>query len=198
MVKTGERSLTMKNKNKKDPYPEYDGFFMKINTIKEQIDDFYKCHYIEVYDKQKASVGQGKIINLWNLKGQTAPFKKTHYLAFASYYGGKVGLASIWDIEHEKDPVGYNDQVLLMTINNVQNKVYWDDDLSQYNKQVENPNKPPEWFNKFNKEIISPALLEVRTKQEADHVKIDALSSRLTILESKCNAEFNKNKGGTL
>ncbi|MCQ2776596.1 MAG: hypothetical protein MJ217_02620 [Bacilli bacterium] len=45
-------------------YPDYDGFLMKANDVKNQTDEFMKCHYIEVFDKEDCKFGQGKLFNL--------------------------------------------------------------------------------------------------------------------------------------
>lgn len=182
----------------KQLYPDYDGFFIKSNVVKDQTDDFMKCHYIEVFDKEDSKFGSGKLFNLWNLKGQTGPFKKTHYIALIGNYDKKLKMVKVWDVENDNKSTFYGDNLVLMVINNVKNKVYWDDNLTQTAVEQIDATKPPEWFNKYNREIISPALLEVRTKQTEYNTEIESLTKRLEDLEDKINMEQYKKKGGTL
>ncbi|MBQ0045695.1 MAG: hypothetical protein KBS35_02290 [Mycoplasma sp.] len=185
-------------KENKELYPDYDGFLMKTNSVKDQTDEFMKCHYIEVFDKEDSKFGGGKLFNLWNLKGQTGPFKKTHYVAVIGSYDHELKFIKVWDIENDKKSTYYGDSMVLMVVNNVKNKIYWDDNINKAQTKGVNETQPPEWFNKYNKEIISPALLEVRTKQTEYNTEVENLTKRLEDLEDKFNAEQFKKKGDTL
>ncbi|MCQ2776597.1 MAG: hypothetical protein MJ217_02625 [Bacilli bacterium] len=59
-------------------------------------------------------------------------------------YDNKLKLATVWDVENGNEPVGYGDKLVIMVINNVKNKVYWDDNLDKQQIDVGDVSKPPE------------------------------------------------------